>query len=371
MAVSTFRDALRQALAEEMERDPNVFVIGEEVAQYEGTFRVTEGLLKQFGEQRVVDTPISEEGFTGLAVGAAMAGLRPVVEYMTINFGIRAMDQIVNHAAKMHYMSGGQYKVPMVIRGPGGPGVMLSAQHSQALEAWFVHVPGLKVVAPSTPADAKGMLKAAIRDDNTVIFMEHAALYNVKGEIPEGDYVVPIGKAELRRPGRDVTIVSYLRGMTLALGAAVKLADEGIEAEVIDLRSLLPLDMETVLASVRRTHRCVIVAEDTRTGSMSSEIAVRIGEEAFDDLDAPVERVTGEDVPMPYARNLELLAVPDEAAVVAAARRTVWREGFRPPQPALAGTKGSQETIDGRSDHAKDGRRDGGGHPAGVAQERR
>jgi len=304
-------------------------------------------------------------------VGAAMAGLRPVVEYMTINFGIRAMDQIVNHAAKMHYMSGGQFKVPMVIRGPGGPGVMLSAQHSQALEAWFVHVPGLKVVAPSTPADAKGLLKASIRDDNPVFFMEHAALYNMKGEIPDGEHLVPIGRAEIRRPGSDVTILSYLRGMTLALNAAARLAEDGIEAEVIDLRSLLPLDMEMVLDSVRRTHRCVVVAEDTRTGSMASEIAARIGEEAFDDLDAPIERVTGQDVPMPYARNLELLAVPDDGSVVAAARRAVWREGLRPPRPGVDGPMGSQETIDGRTDHAKDGRRDGGGHPAGVAQERR
>lgn len=344
MAVLKYAEALRQAMAEEMERDERVFIIGEEVAEYQGTFRVTEGLLQRFGPQRVVDTPISEEGFTGLAVGAAMAGLRPIVEYMTFNFGIRAMDQIVNHAAKMLYMSGGQYPIPMVLRGPGGPGVMLSAQHSQALEAWFVHVPGLKVVAPSTPADAKGLLKTAIRDDNPVIFLEHAALYNSRGEVPEGEHLVPLGAAALRRKGRDVTIVSYLRGMTLAMSAAEKLAAEGIEAEVIDLRSLLPLDMEAVLASVRRTHRCVVVAEDTRTGSFASEVSARLMEEAFDDLDAPVERVTGEDVPMPYAHNLELLAVPDEAAVIAAARRTVWRETeARRPVPEGANGQSGME----------------------------
>jgi pyruvate dehydrogenase E1 component beta subunit len=365
MAEIKFSEALRQALAEEMERDASVFIIGEEVAEYQGTFRVTEGLLERFGPMRVVDTPISEEGFTGLAVGAAMTGLRPVVEYMTLNFGIRAMDQIVNHAAKMLYMSGGQFPIPMVIRGPGGPGVMLSAQHSQALEAWFVHVPGLKVVAPSTPADAKGLLKASIRDPNPVLFVEHAALYNLKGDVPEGDHVVPIGRAAVRRRGSDVTLVSYLRGMNLVTAAADKLAEEGVEAEVIDLRTLLPLDLEALIESVSRTHRCVVVAEDTRTGSMASEIATRITEEAFDDLDAPIERVTGEDVPMPYARNLEQLAVPNEAAVVRAARRTLWRNGYRLPAGSM------QESTNGAGDYAEDGRRDGGSHAAGVAQERR
>jgi pyruvate dehydrogenase E1 component beta subunit len=326
MAVLKYAEAIRLAMSEEMERDDRVFIMGEEVAEYQGTFRVTEGLLEKFGPKRVVDTPISEEGFTGLAVGAAMAGLRPIIEYMTINFGIRAMDQIVNHAAKTLYMSGGQYPIPMVIRGPGGPGVMLSAQHSQALEAWFVHVPGLKVVAPSTPADARGLLKSSIRDDNPVMFLEHAALYNSRGEVPEGDHVVPFGAAAVRRHGKDVTIISYLRGMTLALAAADKLAEDGIEAEVIDLRSLLPMDVETLVASVRCTHRCVVVAEDTRTGSLASEIATRVTEEAFDDLDAPVCRVTGEDVPMPYARNLELLAVPDDGAVISAVRQVMYRE---------------------------------------------
>lgn len=344
MAVLKYAEAIRVAMSEEMERDDRVFIMGEEVAEYQGTFRVTEGLLQKFGPMRVVDTPISEEGFTGLAVGAAMAGLRPIVEYMTINFGIRAMDQIVNHAAKTLYMSGGQFSVPLVIRGPGGPGVMLSAQHSQALEAWFVHVPGLKVVAPSTPADAKGLLKTAIRDNNTVMFMEHAALYNTRGEVPEGDHLVPFGAAAVRRPGRDVTIISYLRGVTLAMGAAEKLAEDGIEAEVIDLRSLLPMDIETLVASVERTHRCVVVAEDTRTGSLSSEIATRVTEEAFDDLDAPVARVTGEDVPMPYARNLELLAVPDEAAVMSAVRQVLYRQSGMPR--AASGGGNGQATVE-------------------------
>jgi pyruvate dehydrogenase E1 component beta subunit len=322
---------------------------------------VTEGLLERFGPMRVVDTPISEEGYSGLGVGAAMMGLRPIVEFMTWNFGIRAMDQIVNHAAKTRYMSGAQFGCPMVIRGPGGPGVQLSAQHSQSLEAWFIHVPGLIVVAPATPRDAKGLLKAAIRDDNPVIFLEHAALYNVREEVPEGDHVEALGVALVRRPGRDVTILSYLHGVPLSLSVAAKLAEEGIECEVIDLRTLLPLDMETVLASVRRTNRCIIVAEDTRTGSFASEVAARVYEEAFDDLDAPIERVTGEDVPMPYARNLERLAVPDDATLTAAVRRVLWREIPRV----------GEERVDGRSDDAENGRRHGGGHAPAMAQEGR
>jgi pyruvate dehydrogenase E1 component beta subunit len=361
MAVITYREALRQAMREEMERDDSVFVIGEEVAEYQGTFRVTEGLLEQFGPLRCVDTPISEEGFTGLAVGAAMMGLRPIVEYMTWNFGIRAMDQIVNHAAKTRYMSGGQFGCPLVIRGPGGPGVQLSAQHSQSLESWFIHVPGLVVVAPATAGDAKGLLKAAIRSDDPVIFLEHAALYNSREDVPDGDHVVALGQALVRRRGRDVTLITYLHGVALAMGVAEKLAEEGVECEVIDLRTLHPLDMETLLESVRRTHRCIVVAEDTRTGSFASEIAARIYEEALDDLDAPIERVTGEDVPMPYARNLEKLAVPDEAAIIAAVRRATWREIPRQ----------GEERKDGRVDDAENGRRHGGGHAPAMAQERR
>ncbi len=325
MPVITYREALRQALREEMLRDDRVFIIGEEVGLYEGTFRVTEGLLKEFGERRVIDTPISEEGFCGLSIGAAMAGLRPVVEFMTMNFAILALDQIVNHAAKMLYMSGGQFPIPIVFRGPGGPGVQLSAQHSQSLEAWFTHVPGLKVVLPAFPYDAKGLLKSAIRDDNPVVFIEHALLYGVKGEVPEEDYTVPIGVAEVRRRGRDVTIISYSRGVHLALRAAERLAEEGIEAEVVDLRSLKPMDIETAAESVRRTHHVVTVEEAWRTCGMGAEISARIYEECFDYLDAPVERVSGEDVPMPYARNLELLAIPDEHRIIDAVKRTLWR----------------------------------------------
>jgi pyruvate/2-oxoglutarate/acetoin dehydrogenase E1 component len=366
-----YRDAIREALIEEMERDPSVFVMGEEVAEYQGTFRVTEGLLERFGPQRVVDTPISEEAFTGMAVGAAMTGLRPVVEYMTINFSLPAFDQIINHAAKMYYMSGGQFNVPLVLRGPQGPGVQLSAQHSQSMEVFFTHVPGLKVVAPGTGADAKGLLKAAIRDPNPVIYLEQAALYNTKFEVPEGEHLVPIGVAEIKRPGRDVTIVTYSHMLTISLRAAEELARQGIEAEVVDLRSLVPLDMQTVAESVSRTHRAVIATEDVRTCSFANEVVARLYEDVFDELDAPVERVTGEDVPIPYSRPLEQLAVPNEQSVISAVQRTLWREGAAPVEFAGHRSGATQGGVNGRADDAENGRRDGGRYGPPVAQERR
>jgi pyruvate dehydrogenase E1 component beta subunit len=355
MPVITYREALRQALAEEMERDPEVFIIGEEVAEYQGTFRVTEGLLQKFGPKRVVDTPISEEGFTAVSVGAAMMGLKPVVEFMTINFCIRALDQIVNHAAKMLYMSGGQFNIPMVIRAPNGKGERLAAQHSHALEAWFIHMPGLKVVLPSTPADARGLLKSAIRDPDPVIFLEHAALYTMKGEVPEDEGLVPLGEAITRREGKHVTLVSYSRMVNLCLRAAEQLAEEGIEAEVLDLRSLVPLDEERLAAAVAKTHRAVVVNESSRTGSAASEIAARIYGSVFDELDAPVELVTGPDVPLPYARNLEKAWAPDETAIVEAARRTLGRDGA----PSWNGASGGDAVLAAVGDGQRVGARAG------------
>jgi pyruvate dehydrogenase E1 component beta subunit len=323
MAVITYREALNQAHREEMRRDGRVFLIGEEVAEYEGAYKVSQGLLKEFGPKRVVDTPIAEEVIVGVAVGAAMAGLRPIAEMMTINFSLLAMDQIVNHAAKLRYMSGGQLTIPLVIRAPQGGGQQLGAQHSQSLEAWYVHVPGLKVVTASAPADAKGLLKSAIRDDNPVLFLEHEVLYNHKGEVPDGEYTTPLGVAEVKRAGEHVTIVAYLRMVEVALAAAERLAQEGIEAEVIDPRTLKPLDIETIAASVKKTNRAVIVEECWRTCGMAAEIQCRIHERAFDYLDAPVARVSGADVPMPYASHLEQLAIPDEEAVIAAVKGVV------------------------------------------------
>lgn len=324
MAVITYREALRQALQEEMERDPNVFLVGEEIGRYQGTFRVTEGLLQRFGEMRVVDTPISESGIAGLAIGAAMIGLRPVAEFMTFSFALIAADQIVNHAAKMLYMFGGQIQAPVVFRGPAGGGAQLSAQHSHSLEAWYAHIPGLKVVTPATPADAKGLLKTAIRDDNPVIFMEHAKLYSTRGEVPDGEYTIPFGVAEVKREGRDVTVVTYSQPVLLALQAAQKLAEQdGIECEVIDLRSLQPLDMDAILRSVSKTHRVVVVHEDHRNVGFGAEIVARIQELAFDELDAPILRVAGADVPIPYARNLERVAFPSEEDVIRAVRRVL------------------------------------------------
>lgn len=364
MPTVTYREALRRALLEEMERDGEVFIIGEEVAEYQGTFRVTEGLLDRFGPMRVVDTPISEEGFTAVAVGAAMAGLKPVVEYMTINFSLRALDMICNHAAKTLYMSGGQFNCPMVIRGPNGKGEGLAAQHSHALEAWFIHMPGLKVVLPSTPLDAYGLLKSSIRDPNPVIFLEHAALYNVKGDLPEEELLIPLGQAEVKRPGSDVTLVSYSRMVNFCLSAAEKLAQEGLEAEVLDLRSLVPLDEDALVSSISRTHRAVVVSEENITGSAASEIAARIQKLAFDELDAPIELVSGPDVPLPYSRALEQAWAPGEEQIIEAVKRAAWRKSG----PAANGS-GNRGSYAGTRD-AQNGRRDGGRNSPQVAQER-
>jgi pyruvate/2-oxoglutarate/acetoin dehydrogenase E1 component len=328
MAVMTYREALNLALREEMRRDPRVFVIGEEVGLYEGAYKVTQGLLKEFGPARVVDTPIAESGFTGVGIGAAMVGLRPVVEMMTFNFALLAMDQIVNTAAKLHYMSGGQYHVPIVIRGPGGPAHQLAAQHSQSVESYFYHVPGLKVVRPSTPADAKGLLKAAIRDDNPVIFIESETLYALKGEVPEDpEFVIPLGKAIVRREGRDATVVAYMGMMYRAQEAAEELAQQGVEIEIVDPRTLRPMDTVTIIESVRKTHRAVVVEAGAGFAGMGSEIASFITEQAFDDLDAPVERVTGANAPMPYARNLERLKTPSKEKIIEAVRRVCAANG--------------------------------------------
>jgi pyruvate/2-oxoglutarate/acetoin dehydrogenase E1 component len=322
MAVITYREALNQALREEMHRDPKVFVMGEEVGLYEGAYKVTQGLLKEFGPQRIVDTPIAESGFTGVGIGAAMAGLRPVVEMMTFNFALLALDQIVNSAAKMYYMSGGQYNVPIVIRGPGGPAHQLAAQHSQSMESYFYHVPGLKVVRPSTPADAKGLLKSSIRDENPVIFIESETLYAVKGEVPDDeDFLIPLGQAIVRREGTDVTVVAYMGMMYRAMEAAEELAKEGISVEIVDPRTLRPMDTGTIVGSVRKTHRAVVVEAGAGFAGMGSEIAAFITEQAFDDLDAPVERVTGASAPMPYARNLERAKTPSKERILDAIRK--------------------------------------------------
>jgi pyruvate dehydrogenase E1 component beta subunit len=320
----TVREALREALAEEMRRDPDVFVLGEEVGDAQGAFRVTHGLFQEFGARRVVDTPIAEHGFAGLGVGAAMAGLKPVIEFMSVNFALQAMDHIVNSAAKTLYMSGGALSCPIVFRGPNGARSRVGAQHAQDFSAWFAHVPGLKVVAPYSAADAKGLLKAAIRDPNPVIFLEHEQLYSQSFPAPDDvDHLVEIGSARVVRPGGDATLVAYSHGVGLALAAAEILAEEGVEVEVVDLRTLRPLDMPTILGSVRKTGRCVIVEEGWPQGGMGAEICARIVEQAFDDLDAPVLRVTGRDVPMPYAANLEKLALPQPADIVATIRTIV------------------------------------------------
>jgi pyruvate/2-oxoglutarate/acetoin dehydrogenase E1 component len=318
LMLMSYREALNQAMREEMRRDDRVFLIGEEVGYYQGAFKVSKGFVEEFGDERVLDTPITEAGFTGLAIGAAMAGLHPIVELMTFNFGILALDQIVNNAAKIRYMSGGQLSVPIVIRGPGSAAHQLGAQHSQSLEAWFCHVPGLKVIAPSTPGDAKGLLKSAIREPNPVIFIEAQLLYSTKGEVPEGDYTIPIGSAEVKRSGDDVTIVAYSKMLLLALDAAPELAKRGIGAEVIDPRTLKPLDVETIAASVKKTGRLVIVEEGWQFAGLGAQIADSLYREVFDYLDAPIVRVTGEDVPMPYTRPLEDAAIPDVQRVVVA-----------------------------------------------------
>lgn len=321
MAVMTMRDALNLALREELARDANIFLMGEEVGEYQGAYKVTRGLLETFGPKRVIDTPITELGFAGLGVGAAMAGLRPIVEFMTFNFSILATDQIINSAAKMLYMSGGQFKIPIVFRGPGGSAYQVSSQHSQALESWYAYFPGLKVVMPSTPADAKGLLKSAIRDDDPVIFIEQERLYNMKGEVPEDEnFTIPLGIAEVKRAGTDATIVARSLMVPVALEAAEELAKDGLSCEVIDPRTIRPLDINAIVESVKKTNRVVIAEESHPFAGVGAEISAEINERAFDYLDAPVKRVSGVDVPMPYAKNLERLAIPDVQEIIAAVR---------------------------------------------------
>ena len=326
MRPTTVREALRDAMAEEMRLDDNVFVMGEEVAQYQRAYKGTQGLLDEFGDRRVIDTPITEHGFAGLGTGAAMAGLRPIVEFMTFNFAMQAIDQIINSAAKTRYMSGGQMSCPIVFRGPNGPAARVGAQHSQDYSSWYAHIPGLKVVAPYSAADAKGLLKAAIRDPNPVVFLENEILYGKTFDVPEvDDWIVPIGKAKVLKEGSDATIVSFSHGLTYALAAAETLESEGINVEIIDMRTLRPLDTETVITSVRKTNRLVIVEETWPVCGIASEIAMQVQEKAFDYLDAPVLRVSGKDVPMPYAANLEKLALPSAAEVVAAVKSVMYR----------------------------------------------
>ena len=324
MSAITLREALRAALDEEMARDDSVILLGEEVGQYNGAYKVSQGLLEKYGPERVIDTPISEEGFTGIGIGAAMAGLRPVVEWMTFNFSLQAVDQVVSNAAKMRYMSGGQFTVPIVFRGPNGPAEYLASQHSQALQSLYAHFPGLKVVAPSTPADGKGLLKAAIRDDNPVLFLEAEMMYSWKGEVPDGEHVIPLGVADIKRPGKDVTLLSYSKPVRMVLEAAEALAAEGIDAEVIDLRSIRPLDERTIYESVVRTHRCVVVDESMPFASVGSHVAWLVSRNCFDELDASVELVSGEDVPMPYNHGLELAALPSVEKIVAAVKRVLY-----------------------------------------------
>jgi pyruvate dehydrogenase E1 component beta subunit len=325
MALITMREALNQAMREEMRRDPSVFLLGEEVGRYQGAYKITQGLLQEFGEWRVRDTPIAEEAIAGVAVGAAFVGMRPIAEMMTFNFSILALDQIVNHAAKYRYMSGGQIRCPMVMRGPSGAAAQVAAQHSQAFESWYAHVPGLVVVMPSTPKDAKGLLKSAIRDDNPVIFMENEVLYNLKGEVPEEEYTIPLGQGDVKRVGKDVTIVGWSRSTQFALQAADLLAKEGVEAEVVDPRTLRPLDEDVIFDSVRKTNRCVVVEEGWRYAGFGAEVADRVQRECFDDLDAPVLRVTAADVPMPYSRMLEKAFLPQPEKVVEAVNRVLYR----------------------------------------------
>ena len=324
MAVLTYRDALNQALREELQRDDRVFLMGEEVAQYNGAYKVSKGLLDEFGPMRVVDTPITELGFAGVGVGSAMVGLRPVIEFMTWNFALLALDQVVNAAAKMLYMSNGQFPMPMVFRGPNGSALQLSAQHSQAWESWVAHIPGLKVITPGTPADAKGLLKSAIRDDNPVVFLEGEMLYNTKGEVPDGEYTIPIGKAELKREGDACTIVTHGKMVLVAMQAADTLAKEGIAVDVVDLRTVRPMDVETIATSVRKTNRAVVLEEGWEICGGGAQTVDFIQRECFDDLDSPVLRVHQEDVPMPYAKNLERAAKPDAAKAIAAVKKVMY-----------------------------------------------
>jgi pyruvate dehydrogenase E1 component beta subunit len=324
----TYRQALHDTIRGEMLRDERVFLIGEEIGVFEGSYKITAGLLAEFGPRRVRDTPICEEGFVGAAIGAAMLGLRPIVEIMTINFSLLAIDQIVNHAAKMHAMFGGQVSVPLVIRMPGGGGQQLGATHSQNIEVYYAHVPGLKVVAPSTPADAKGLLAAAVRDDDPVLIVENLALYNTKGDVPDGDHVLEIGTAAIAKEGTDITVVAYSRAAAIAVDVARRLEDEGISIEVVDLRSLRPLDRPTICASVRKTTRAVVLEDDWLSYGVGAEIAATIQEGAFDFLDAPVRRVAAAEVPLPYAKSLESAALPDAAALVKVVHDTLDATGF-------------------------------------------
>jgi pyruvate dehydrogenase E1 component beta subunit len=324
MAVVTYRDALTQALREELQRDDRVFLMGEEVAQYNGAYKVSKGLLDEFGPMRIVDTPITELGFAGVGVGAAMVGLRPIVEFMTWNFALLALDEVVNAAAKMLYMSGGQYKIPMVFRGPNGAALQLGAQHSQAWESWLAHIPGLKVCTPGTPADAKGLLKSAIRDDNPVVFLEGEMLYNTKGEVPEGEHIVPLGVADLKRQGDHCSVITHGKMALVAMRVADDLAKEGINIDVVDLRTVRPIDVEAIARSVQKTNRAVVLEEGWEICGMGSQVVDFIQRECFDDLDAPVLRVHQEDVPMPYAKNLERAAKPDAGKTIAAVKKVMY-----------------------------------------------
>jgi pyruvate dehydrogenase E1 component beta subunit len=326
MAEIQMREAIRQAMDEEMARDENVFLIGEEVGEYNGAYKVSKGLLDKYGDKRVKDTPIAELGFTGLAVGAASVGLRPIVEWMTFNFALLALDQVVNSAAKLRHMSGGQLKVPVVFRGANGPAEYLSSQHSQALQSYYVHVPGLKVIAPSTPYDAKGLLKTAIRDDNPVIMLESEMAYNWTGEVPEEEYLIPFGKADIKRTGKDVTLIAHSKPVRMVLEAADRLAEMGIDVEVVDLRSLRPLDEETIYRSVRKTNRAVVIDESWPMASVGSHVGWLVARNCFDDLDAPVEFVHSEDVPMPYNHTLELAVQPSVDKIIAAVKRVTYKE---------------------------------------------
>jgi pyruvate dehydrogenase E1 component beta subunit len=326
VAVISYREALNQAMREEMERDADVFIMGEEVGHYNGAYKVTQGMLQRFSERRVVDAPIAEMGFAGIGVGAAMVGLRPIVEFMTFNFSLVAIDQIVNNAAKMFQMSGGQFNVPIVFRGPGGPAVQVASQHSQALESYYAHVPGLKVVMPATANDAKGLLKTAIRDDNPVVFIEGETLYNTTWEVPEGEHLVPLGVADVKRTGSDVTLIAWSKMVWTCLDAAKTLAEEGIEAEVVDVRTLRPLDVDTLATSVSKTGRCVVVEVGWPVAGFGAEIAYQLQKQCMDMLDAPIERVTSDDVPMPYAKNLEDEVQPQVKDVVAAVKRVLYLE---------------------------------------------
>jgi pyruvate dehydrogenase E1 component beta subunit len=324
MAVVTYRDALTQGLREELQRDDRVFLMGEEVAQYNGAYKVSKGLLDEFGPMRIVDTPITELGFAGVGVGAAMVGLRPIVEFMTWNFALLALDEVVNAAAKMLYMSGGQYKIPMVFRGPNGAALQLSAQHSQAWESWLAHIPGLKVCTPATPADAKGLLKSAIRDDNPVVFLEGEMLYNTKGEVPDGEHIVPLGVAEVKREGDHCSVITHGKMALVAMRVADDLAKEGINIDVVDLRTVRPIDVDAIARSVQKTNRAVVLEEGWEICGMGSQVVDFIQRECFDDLDAPVLRVHQEDVPMPYAKNLERAAKPDAGKAIAAIKKVMY-----------------------------------------------